>query len=232
MNKLPQLYQPIFRHSEFTKNIKPQRSCVDRIKPIIAVMQHYITVTGKPVISLLDIGCAQGYLCFSLKEYFKNDVEIVGVDIDQTNIDVCSILNKENSFDIDFRCERLCMGFVDKIQDGQFDVVLLLSVIHHETRPNGSIYDKAAKGGFKHAKALLEQLVKKSGIVIAEFALREEFKADFGELPGDYMHWIPDGCFYRKIGDFSRLPVADEDIGENKGGMNRPMLIISDKHVF
>lgn len=124
------------------------------------------------------------------------------------------------------------MDFVERIANNQFDVILLLSVIHHETRPGGSIYDKTAKGGFEYAKTLLEQLVKKSGIVIAELALKEEFRSDFGELPEKYMDWIPDGCFHRKIGDFLRLPVADNDIGENKNGTNRPMLIISDKYTF
>ena len=232
VSQLPQIYQLIYNHPDLTDEKTVQRICVDREREIISLVEKYLSLTKKKYRTVLDIGCSQGYFCFKLKEHFGDKVQITGIDIDQKNIDLCNALNKENNFDIKFVKETLNNDFVNNIKNDQFDIVMVLGVIHHEARPTGSIYAKKSKGGYAHAKKLLSKLIKKSQFSIIELALREKFRSDFGELPINYMDWFSDIAFSKTIASFHRTTVSKEDRGEDKNLKMRPMIIASDKYIF
>jgi len=232
VNQLPQVYQPIYNYPNLTDKKTVQRVCTDREKEIISIVDKYLNFTKKKFIKILDIGCSQGYFCFKLKEHFKNRVQITGIDIDKKNIDLCKALNNENNFNIDFNTKTLNNDLINQIKDNQFDIIMLLSVIHHEARPNGSIYSENAKGGYQYAKKLLSKLIQKSKLTIIELALKEEFKSDFGELPDDYMDWVSDATFGKQIASFLRTTVSEEDRSNNTQPKMRPMILASDKYSF
>lgn len=222
VKSMPQIYQPIYGHKEISNF---ERSCVDREKVIIDAVRRYIDVSKKANISVLDIGCSQGYFCFKLKEVFGSQVRVQGIDILKENIELCNKLKDENSMDIDFSYDALTPNFIDSIDD--VDVVLLLSVIHHETRKSGSIY--SSNGGcFDYAQHLLKSLADKSGLVLVELALKGEFHDDFGDLPTNCLDWFKGIDSYKKLGDFDRGLVSETDRRSSTSKINmRPLFAIS-----
>jgi O-antigen chain-terminating methyltransferase len=227
---LPQIYQPIYKHPELTDGKSIQRICTDRKTTILQLIDLYLASAKKDQISVLDIGCSQGYFCFEIKEAFGDKVSITGVDLEQKNIDLCRTLNVENIFDIEFKVDRLSREFVEQIADGQYDIILVLSVIHHETRSNGSIYSEETSGCFQSARELLSSIIRKSGIIIVELALRNEFRANFGDLPENCLDWFSGIAFRRLVGHFHRSAVSAEDKGAVDQKIMRPMFIATDKY--
>lgn len=224
-SKLPQVYQPIYGYNEFFNITKVERKCEDRYTVIQKFVEKMILKSGN--ISILDIGCSQGWFLFKLKEQFKYNVNLLGIDILQENIDMCKAITEAKTFDIKFKRCRFDSSFIDSLSSYQYDITLMLSVIHHEARPEKSIYATNSSGDFSYAKCLLHKLLNKTKLLILELAVKDEFREDFADMPDDYIDWIKDAKFYAKIGDFYRGPIAEQDTGKTKSELTRPMLIVS-----
>jgi SAM-dependent methyltransferase len=85
VKQLPQVYQTIYQHLEWSDNV--QRICTDREKIILDTISHYILSNGKEQVSILDIGCAQGYFCSKIKEIFGDRAKVTGIDLEPKNIE-------------------------------------------------------------------------------------------------------------------------------------------------
>jgi O-antigen chain-terminating methyltransferase len=155
---LPEKYQPIYGHSELSDNAS--RTSEDRVAHIVRVYDLISSHLKRPL-RVLDIGCAQGFFSFSLAE---KGATVVGIDMDPKNIDVCESLKAlYPQFDTNFRVDR-AENVIRGLQDGQFDIVLGFSVLHHIVNDNG----------FYYALDLVKHLADRSGLLIAELALKSE----------------------------------------------------------
>ena len=130
---LPEIYQPIFGHSKLSSRIS--RGCEDRLSEIVAVYQKLTAHLGRPL-RVLDLGCAQGYFCLSLA---KLGATTLGIDFDARNINVCRFLADSApklrcSFEVAFIEDAL-----PRLQTGEFDLVLGLSVFHHLAHQFGAV---------------------------------------------------------------------------------------------
>ena len=122
---LPEIYQPIFGHPELARQVS--RQCEDRLHYLLALHDALREILGRPA-RVLDLGCAQGYICLSLA---ARGASVVGVDFLQANVDVCAALAAEHpQFDARFEHARL-ETFIERLQEDAFDLVLGLSVFHH-----------------------------------------------------------------------------------------------------
>lgn len=158
VSELPEVYQPIFGHSELSGQVS--RSCEDRLKSIIQVYDSLQKSLGRPL-NILDLGCAQGYFSLNLA---KHGATVCGVDFLDKNIAVCRALANENpDLNVDFET-CLIEDIAYRIKNDQYDLVLGLSVFHH------IVHQK----GIKVVQDLLEHLANKCGCLLIEMALREE----------------------------------------------------------
>lgn len=122
---LPEIYQPIFGHPELAEKVS--RQCEDRLQHIGALHDALREKLGRPV-RVLDLGCAQGYICLSLA---ARGACVTGVDFLLANVDVCRALAAEHpELDVRFEHARLEM-FIENLEENAFDLVLGLSVFHH-----------------------------------------------------------------------------------------------------
>lgn len=155
---LPEKYQPIYGHEELSDNAA--RSSDDRLKQIIRVYDLLSAHLKRPL-RVLDIGCAQGFFCFSLA---AKGAVVTGIDMDQRNIDVCESLKSVYAdYKVNFRTQRAERAILD-LQDGQYDIVLGFSVFHHITHDNGLYY----------AIDLVRRIAENTAVLIAELALNTE----------------------------------------------------------
>lgn len=159
VEKLPEVYQPIFKHPEFTA--QASRSCLDRLEKIASVYDYISKEKGRPL-KVLDLGCAQGFFSLNLAE---RGAIVTAVDYSQPNVDVCNKLASENqNFKVDFLLGSIETIINEKVSEGEFDLVLGLSVFHH------LIYEHGADYVFE----LFRNLAQKVETGIFEFALNTE----------------------------------------------------------
>lgn len=158
VSDLPEIYQAIYGHPELSERVS--RPCQDRLEKIIQVYDALKKLLGRPL-RVLDLGCAQGFFCFSLSE---RGATVHGVDFLDKNIAVCNALARENKR-LKVRFET---GLVEEVIAGlefdQYDLVLGLSVFHH------IVHEKGAD----EVKGLLERATSLSGALIVELALHDE----------------------------------------------------------
>lgn len=159
VEKLPEVYQPIFKHPEFTA--QASRSCLDRLEKIASVYDYISEEKGRPL-KVLDLGCAQGFFSLNLAE---RGAIVTAVDYSQPNVDVCNKLASENkNFNVNFMLGSIENVINDNVEEGEFDLVLGLSVFHH------LIYEHGAEFVFD----LFRKLSSKIETGIFEFALNSE----------------------------------------------------------
>lgn len=183
--KIPEIYQRIYRHPEYDD--KSSRVCDDREKLIVDIVRQYQEATGEKAVRVIDIGCAQGYYCFKLAEL---GCSVCGIDFNESNIDLCRALNEESGSGVDFQCVSLSDSYVEMM--AEFDIVILLNVVHHIT------YEK----GFLHAKNIIELLSHKTKILLSELALKEEPVYWSASLPDLWEHWVDGFLFFRTVDYF------------------------------
>lgn len=179
---LPELYQPIFGHPEF--DTKAGRNVADRLVPIMQMHDALARKLGRPV-RVLDLGCAQGWFSFNLA---KAGAQTVGLDLIGPNINVCNMLVLENRelaarFKL-FEVEKA----PDVIPEGQFDLVLGLSVLHHICFHNNKEF----------VRVFLQKLFARIPSAIVEFALRSEgtkLTAPLPDSPDYFIDFLP----YRRV---------------------------------
>ncbi|WP_337029852.1 methyltransferase domain-containing protein [Pantoea agglomerans] len=159
VEKLPEVYQPIFKHPEFTA--QASRSCLDRLERISSVYNYISEEKGRPL-KVLDLGCAQGFFSLNLAEL---GAIVTAIDYSQPNIDVCNKLASENNnLKVEFFLGSIETVINERVMEGEFDLVLGLSVFHH------LVYEHGADFVFD----LFQQLSSKVETGIFEFALNTE----------------------------------------------------------
>ena len=87
----------------------------------LAALKLPADLTGKRV---LDLGCNEGFFSLTAKE--RGASEVVGIDADEAAIERARARTSE----VDFRAQ----GW-ERLPEGPFDVVLLLSALHYEPNP-------------------------------------------------------------------------------------------------
>ena len=203
---LPEIYQKIWRHPEYDDT---SRLCQDRAEHIVTVVKDLRKKLGKENLRVLDLGCAQGYFCFTLKEL---GCDVDGIDFCPQNIELCGALNEEVDFRCNFRQEKLTKEFVESLAVGEYDVVLCLSVIHHVANENG----------FDYARGIFEELSQKAQVVITELAVKEEPLYWNENLPAKYESWFDSIPFFNELAFF---PTHLSDIV-------RPLILFSAKYFY
>lgn len=108
----------------------PEELAVDaqRIAPRFGWLQA--CVEQKKPKSLLDLGCADGYVCLTLA---TRGIKCTGVNLYQPSIDVATERAKKNKLDCEFICDDL---FNIK---GKYDAVVLMEVLEHLPDPKKAI---------------------------------------------------------------------------------------------
>lgn len=203
---LPEIYQRIWKHPEYDKS---SRVCEDRTVYIVKAVKSLQEKLGKKNIRVLDLGCAQGYFCFTLKEI---GCEVAGIDFCAQNIDLCKALSEENGLVCSFALEKLSKEFVENITAGEYDVVLCLSVIHHVANENG----------FDYARCIFEELSRKVGIVISELAVKSEPLYWNKNLPNRYEDWFTNIAFFDELSFFPT----------HLSNVFRPLVVFSGKYFY
>jgi O-antigen chain-terminating methyltransferase len=155
---LPELYQPVYGHPEFDTDAS--RVASERNEIVLRTIAGLTARLGRAA-RVLDLGCAQGYLALALA---KAGSEVTGVDRSAENVALCNALAAEHpGLNLSFVQADL-VEHLRMLEPWRFDVVLLLSVVHHTAHEQGS----AA------AVALVNALANKVDVVLAETALRAE----------------------------------------------------------
>lgn len=204
VQKLPEIYQKIYGHPQHDNS---SRFCDDRKDVVLACVQGFQNFKGRKNLDVLDLGCAQGYFSFSLKSAGCN---VSGVDFCKENVDLCNALNEENGWNCDFSTQKIDLDFVSAIPNGKYDVILLLSVIHHICHERG----------FEYAQSLMTELASKAEIVITELAVKAEPLYWNKNLPENYERWFDGVKFYDELA-FFKTHLSD---------IKRPLIVASDKY--
>jgi len=158
VSNLPEVYQPIYGHPELSGQVS--RPCQDRLEKIAQAHDALQRLLGRPL-NVLDLGCAQGYFSLSLAE---RGASVHGVDYLDKNIAVCSALAQAHpQLKASFETGRV-EDAIARLEPGQYDLVLGLSVFHH------IVHEK----GVEAVKGFLERAANQSGVLIVELALHEE----------------------------------------------------------
>lgn len=159
VKQLPEVYQPIFKHPEFTA--QASRSCLDRLE-IITSVYDYLSKEKERPLKVLDLGCAQGFFSLNLAE---RGAIVTAVDYSQPNVNVCNKLAEENNgFNVEFLLGSIETIIQERVKEQEYDLVLGLSVFHH------LVYEHGAEYVFD----LFKMLSKKVETGIFEFALNTE----------------------------------------------------------
>jgi O-antigen chain-terminating methyltransferase len=146
-------YQPLYGISGFED---PLRSCRDRALSVAGALQPL----GKNF-RLIDFGSSLGYFPF----FFADRGAIsTGLDIKPQNTAVALAAAELNGLQATFKTAALDLETVRGITSGQYDVALLLSVLHHITHQRGIDY----------VTQLLAELLDRIPTLILELAHRHE----------------------------------------------------------
>lgn len=108
----------------------PEELSVDaqRIAPRFAWLQSQ-TEIKKPK-TLLDLGCADGYVCLTLA---TRGIKCTGYNLYQPSIDIAKKRTEKNKLDCEFVCDDLFNA------TGTYDAVVLMEVLEHLPNPKKAI---------------------------------------------------------------------------------------------
>lgn len=180
---LPEKYQPIFGHPELSEG--SSRGCEDRLALISKAAERLKTALGRPL-RVLDLGCAQGFFSLSLA---AQGHRVHGVDFLDKNIEVCQGLALSNTeFDASFE-HATVEDVINRLEPGEYDLVLGLSVFHHIVHATGII----------SVVELCRKLSEVTSVGIYELALKEEPLYWAPSLPGDPAELLSSYAFTRLL---------------------------------
>jgi len=146
-------YQPLYGIVGFEP---PLRNCRDRA----AAIEEALKPLGKNF-RLIDFGSSLGYFPF----YFADrGAACTGVDIKPENTAVALTVQRLNGLPATFRTGSLDLQSVRTIPANQYDVGLILSVLHHITHRRGKDY----------VALLLRELLARIPTLVLELAHRDE----------------------------------------------------------
>ncbi len=203
VNGLPELYQVIYGHPEWDG--EAARDCRARLVIIEDACRRLSGHLNRPL-KILDLGCAQGFFSLSLA---GSGATVTGVDFQAENIAVCSALAEENpDLSVSFVQARI-EDFVERLEPGEYDVVLGLSVFHHLVY----LY------GVEHVARLLTALMNDVNLGIFEFALKEEPLYWGSAQPDDPRDLIGGCAFYHQIASYET----------HLSHVRRPMYLVSNR---
>ncbi len=203
---LPEMYQPIFGHPEFSGIVS--RGCKDRILHIAGIYELLRERLGRQL-NVLDLGCAQGYLTFSLA---KIGAIVHGIDYLEENIAVCQTLREEHlEYKVTFEHGRI-ENILPKISADQYDLVLGLSVFHH------LVYEIGANS----VQKMLSELAGKIFVGIFELALNTEPLYWASSQPKNIRSLLKGFAFVNKLAEH----------GTHLSKINRPLYFASNHYWF
>ena len=205
VEQLPEVYQPIFKHPEFSA--QASRSCLDRLEKIAAIYDYISKEKGRPL-KVLDLGCAQGFFSLSLA---ARGAIVTAVDYSQPNVDVCNKLADENSgFDVEFLLGSIETIIQERVKEQEYDLVLGLSVFHH------LVYEHGAEYVFD----LFNILSKKVETGVFEFALNTEPLYWASSQPEEPRKLIEPYAFHHHLSMY----------GTHLSAIERPLFFASNKY--
>lgn len=201
---LPELYQPLFGHSEFDSLAK--RNCYDRLDSIKKVYSALSEKLQRPL-RVLDLGCAQGFFTFHLANLGGI---ITAVDSDVVNVKCCERIAAENpALNVKIFCAKI-EDFLPTVKPDEYDLVLGLSVFRDLYKDNG----------FDNVKKMLADLSKKIVVGIFEPEVIAEPESDF--LPQRYIE-VFEGFLIAKV--------LSMNIAENSE-IKRPLVFVANGYIF
>lgn len=184
---LPEIYQPIFGHPVLAA--APSRVSIDRLVVVQAVYDALAAHLGRPG-KVLDLGCAQGFFCFSLAE---RGASVTGIDFLEPNIALCERLAADHpSLSVRFQQAGI-ESIIPSVQQGEYDLVLGLSVFHHLVHERG----------VAAVVALMAQLAERVHCGIFEMALRDEPVHWAASQPANEQELLSPFVFRHQLGRFS-----------------------------
>ena len=204
INELPEVYQPIYGHPEFGSS---RDSASPRMTALVSAVRLIGEALGRPL-RILDLGSAQGFTSFTLAELGH---QVVGIEMQQVNVDVARRLAKENP---ELSTEFVVGDIADtqKLVDlSTFDVVLGLSVLHHISQRDG--HDMTVE--------LIQTLVDNVPFGLYEMASSSEPLYWAAALPNDPRITLAPYAFVREIAR-SRTHLSE---------IERPTFLCSRTHV-
>ena len=201
---LSEVYQPVYGHPELSEHVS--RMSEDRLEAILETYDALQNLLSRPL-KILDLGCAQGFFSFSLAE---RGAIVHGVDYLDENITLCKMLAQKNPhLQVYFEC-GLVEEAVSQLEDGQFDIVLGLSVFHH------IVYEK----GIDAVKNMIERLAQQSGTLILELALHDEPLYWAAAQPESPVGLLGSIKFVHEYGDYET----------HLSSITRPLFIVSNQY--
>jgi O-antigen chain-terminating methyltransferase len=194
-------YQPAYGLPRVVK--RAQRDCIDRCKIIMGGLGD---VNGSKI---LDIGSSLGYISFYFADKGAGRVE--GWDRVDGNIEVSKLISEINGIEVTFKKQELNEESVSSIAKGDFDIVIMLSILHHIN----------AEQGVNVTKKLMKNLFDVIPVLIVELPRKGENPGWVGDkLQPDneleIFELIKDDISIRKLAEFRRFK-----------SKTRPLYIIS-----
>ncbi len=199
---VPEVYQPVYGHPEFDDRVA--RRCDDRLAAIRQAIEA-LAPEGRRL-RILDIGCSLGYVSLSLA---ADGHEVLGIDRQPANVALARALAAESGLAARFEVASLDESWLAVRDDGEFDLALALSVLHH------TVHEK----GLARTQRLVHRLLLRSRTVVAELALRREPLYWAASLPGDPLALFGRAAFVRELGRFET----------HLSGIRRPLVFASDR---
>lgn len=204
--KLPEVYQPIYGRPELSTSAS--RVTEDRLEDIKRVYEALSARLGRPL-RVLDLGCAQGFISLSLASL---GASVVGVEMLAENVELCRKLGALNpELNVDF-VEGRIEEVVPSLEPGRFDLVLLLSVIHHV----------AFHASPEVAESTVERIRSCAPVLLAELALANEPLYWASALPADSVAIFGSAKFVREL----------RQSGTHLSEVKRPLYFVSDTYWY
>jgi O-antigen chain-terminating methyltransferase len=176
----------------------PARGSIDRCR---AIENHFAgSLRGK---RLLDVGSSLGFVCY----YFADrGVTTEGWEFNPANVEVAQLIGELNGVPATIKAHEFNRDTLDTIQPGQFDIVTLLSVLHHVVHHQG----------LAETKELMKELLTRVPTLVVELAVKgedpdlfwdaslPEDELEVFDLVRDQVEVIPLGQFGTHLSDRSR----------------------------
>lgn len=197
-------YQPIYGLTGLIDT--PARTSLDRCRAIEQYLDGQII--GK---RFLDIGSSLGYMCFFFAD---RGAKSEGWEMNVDNAEASRAAGDLNGISIDIKTKSFDDQTVGTIRETEYDVITILSVIHHIIHYNG----------LEYTQRLMAEVVRKTPTLFVELAKKGEDKSLFWDAaqPEDELSvfdLIKDEVTIKKIGEFGN------HLSKNK----RPLYVVEQK---
>lgn len=182
---LPDTYQKIHGAPEYDS--RAMRDCDGRWALLAGLLDAYPKPAAE--VSVLDVGCAQGYFSLMAAE---RGCRVRGIDASAPNAALCRRLAERAGTGALFEHRAFDESFVAALPDGGLDFVFLFSVIHHVCHERGSA----------ETARLVSLLARKTKVLVAELALNEEPLYWARSLPDDPESLLEGFAFRKRLTDW------------------------------